>query len=219
MTLRSRLRETRALPLSAGGWGGWMSDPAVIPPNSVYNVSAAGVIVNERSVMSLMVVASCIRIIGDTVSGLTPRVYKMEGSRRSRGDIEVDPPEVIVNPYADMDREEGDFKRIASLGLNGNFYMHIIDRNSRGLPTQVEILNPSAVHVDMRDGVKQYRVGQYYLNPDDVIHVPWISLAGGIVGVNPIEIGAIGFGLPIAALQWSRGLSAAETASSILPGQ
>ena len=193
------------MALNAGGWGGWQSDPAVIPPNSVYNTSTAGTIVNERTVMSLMVVASCIRVLGDAGAGLDVHVYRMSGKRRSNTDKEVDPPQVIAEPYADMDREQGDFALTASLGLAGNLYKHVVDRDDNGNPLQIEVLNPSIVKVEMVNGFKTYKLGAVgaTIPAEDVIHVPWIYLAGALVGVNPIEIGSTGFGIPLAEQEYS----------------
>ncbi len=84
MTVNQRRQQIqqRSMPLSAGGWGGWMSDPSAIPPPSVYNQAISGVIVNERSVLSIMTVASCLRVIGDAVSGLDVQVHRQQGNRR-----------------------------------------------------------------------------------------------------------------------------------------
>jgi HK97 family phage portal protein len=205
MTVIARRRQQRGFPIGQGGWGTSMGDPAAIPPPSAFNMGTAGVIVNERTVLSLMVVSSCIRILGDTSSGLEPHVYRMVGNRRSPEDKEVDPPSVIVEPYADMDREDGDFRRVASLGLNGNMFSHVIDRDKKGNPSQVEVLNPSLLKVKMVEGKKVYSLGAAgkTIPPQDIIHRPWLSLGGGLVGLNPIEIGVNGFGIPIAAEQYA----------------
>lgn len=205
MTVVARRRQSRAMSISQGGWGGWISDPSVIPPNSAYNQSSAGVVVNERSVLSLLAVASCVRVLGDTASGLDVHCYRQTGTRRSKDDKEVDPPEVVVDPYADLDREDGDFRRVACFGLNGNVFEHVIDRDRKGNPEQVELLNPSLIKVEMVKGVKVYRVGAVgeIIPPADVVHVPWMGLAGGLVGLNPIEIGAVAFGIPIAAAEYA----------------
>lgn len=205
MTLSSRRREVRGMALNAGGMGSWMSDPSMIPPNSAYNASAAGVLVNERTVMSLMVVASCLRVLGDAASGVGVHVYRMKGKRRSSTDTEVDPPQVIAEPYADMDREQGDFNLVTSLGLAGNLYKHVVDRDEKGNPLQIEILNPSNLKVEMIKGVKTYMVGAsgVVVPTADMVHIPWISLAGALVGVNPIEIGATGFGIPLAEQEYA----------------
>jgi HK97 family phage portal protein len=194
----------RGMPISMGGWSG-MLDPAAIPPPSAFNQAAAGVVVNERTVLSLMVVASCIRILGDTSAGLEPRVYRQVASRRSPEDREVDPPAVIVRPYGDMDREEGDFNRIASLGLNGNMFTHILDRDSRGNPDLVEVLNPAVVKVTLAGGKKVYKLGAVgqQIPAADIVHTKWLSLGGSLVGLNPIEIGINGFGIPLAAEQYA----------------
>ncbi len=200
-----RQAQQRGFPISQGGWGSWMGDPAAIPPPSAGNYSTSGVIVNERTVLSLMIVAACIRILGDTAAGLEPHVYRMKGSRRSREDKEVEPPGVIVEPYADITRRDGDFRRIASLGLNGNIMSHVVDRDQRDNPAQVEVLNPSMIKVEMRGGRKTYLLGAAgkEIPSADIIHTPWMSLAGGLVGLNPIEIGVNGFGIPIAAEQFA----------------
>jgi HK97 family phage portal protein len=209
VTLLARRRQLaaqqRGFPISQGGWGSWIGDPAAIPPPGANSFGAAGVIVNERTVLSLMVVASCVRILADTAAGLEPHCFRMVGNRRSSEDREVDPPAVITSPYADMDREDGDFRRIASLGLNGNMLSVVVDRDRRGLPSQVEIINPQLVKIGMEDGRKTFRLGTAgkLLAAADVVHVPWLSLPGGLTGLNPIEIGVNGFGIPIAAEQYA----------------
>ncbi|MGH2877081.1 MAG: hypothetical protein ACRDLV_12595, partial [Solirubrobacteraceae bacterium] len=197
MTVVARRRvaamQQRGFSIGMGGWGGGFMDPAAIPPPSAYNMGAAGVVVNERTVLTLMVVSSCIRVIGDTAAGLEPRVYRQAGNRRSKQDTEVDPPDVIVDPYAEIDREWGDFNRVGSLGLNGNMMSHVVDRagGKNGNPQQVEVLNPSLIKVSMVKGKVVYQLGAAgpVIPTADIVHVPWISLAGGLVGLNPIEIG------------------------------
>ncbi|MGH9082330.1 MAG: phage portal protein [Acidimicrobiales bacterium] len=205
MTVRSKLRQQRGMPLTGTNWYGQWGDPSVIPPNSAYNKSIAGVVVNERSVLSLMAVSACIRIIGDSISNLFTHTYRMNGSHNPKNWTEVEGPDVLYDPYADMDVEDGNFRQIASLGLNGNIYKHIIDRTSRGLPSQVEVLNPSMIKVEMVDGQKIFRVGAIgrEIPAADVVQVPWMSLAGGLVGLNPIEIGAMGLGIASASEEYA----------------
>ena len=151
MTVLQRLQQ-RGMPLSAGGWGGWMSDPAAIPPPSVYNQAIAGVIVNERTILSIMAMAACMRVLGDSASGITVKVHRQTGNKRRFDDPEVDLPQVIADPCADLDREQKDFNCVSSWCLNGNAYYHIIDRDKAGNPLQLEVLNPSQVKVNMIKG-------------------------------------------------------------------
>lgn len=205
MTVLQRIQQ-RGMPLSAGGWGGWMSDPAAIPPPSVYNQAIAGVIVNERTILSIMAVAACLRVLGDSSSGITVKVHRQTGNKRRFDDPEVDLPQVIYDPCADIDREQKDFNCVASWGLNGNAYYHIIDRDKSGNPLQLEVLNPSQVKVNMIKGNLVYKMGSDISPPiptKDIVHIPWMSLAGGVVGLNPIEIGAVGFGGGIAANEYA----------------
>jgi HK97 family phage portal protein len=190
--------------MNVGGqnWYGQYGDPSVIPPNSAIGRSTAGVVVNERSVASLAAVFSCIRILGDSVCQLTPHCFR----RTPFGEIdkEVGLPPILTDPYADMSARDRTFRSVASLCLGGNIYRHVIDRDDQGNPTLVEILNPATMKVELIKGVKTYRqgaVGQFY-PPTDLIHVLWASLPGGLVGMNPIEMGAMTFGLDIAAEEY-----------------
>jgi HK97 family phage portal protein len=208
MTVVARRRQQRGFAIGNGGWGGTFLDPAAIPPPSAHNLSTAGVVVNERTVLSLMAVSSCIRVIGDTASGLDPHVYRQTGSRPDpQRDKEVDAPEVIVDPYADIDREDGDFRRVASLGLNGNMITHVVDRKGgkNGNPVLTEVLNPSLVKCELKKGMRVYTLGAggKVIPTADIVHVPWIALGGGLVGLNPIELGVNGFGIPLAAEQYA----------------
>lgn len=205
MTIRSR-QQQRGQALNGGNWYGQWGDPSVIPPNSAYNKSAAGVVVNERSTLSLMTVFSCIRVLADSIAGLDTHAYvKVRNDRGGLEEEEVPLPRVVEDPYADVDPYDGDFKAVAAWGLNGNHFLHVVDRDNRGNPMQVEILNPSSVRVERVKGVKTFRMGAVgaLIDPDDIVHIPWVSLAGGDVGMNPIEIGSMGIGIALASEEYA----------------
>ena len=202
MTVRTNVQR-RSANIGGSNWYGQYGDPAVIPPNSAWGRSMAGVVVNERSVVSLMAVFSCLRVLGDAATLLTPRCYhKMPAGV---ADVEVDPPEVVTDPYADISLRDGTFRQVASLGLNGNLVKHVVDRDSRMLPSQVELLNPGALRVDRVEGHKRYSMGPVgkVIPPEDIVHVPWVALPDGLVGLNPIEVGAMGLGIAIASEEYS----------------
>src|ERR1039458_1969718 len=146
-----------------------------------------------------MAVFACIRVLGDMVAGLDTHAYtqSIDAVTGELEEIEVPLPRVVANPYADVDPYDGDFKFVASLGLNGNHYLHVLDRDDLGNPLQVEILNPSMIKVERINGVKTYRLGAVgkFIDPEDIVHIPWVSLSGGDVGMNPIEIGSMGLGI------------------------
>jgi HK97 family phage portal protein len=111
-----------------------------------------------------------------------------------------------MDPALDIDREQVDFNIVTSFGLAGNGYFHIIDRGKNDQPTQIEVMNPSQMRVNRIKGLRLYRLGSDIgpvLPNKDIIHMPWISLADGLVGLNPIEIGAVGFGIPIAMNEYA----------------
>jgi HK97 family phage portal protein len=156
-----------------------------------------------------MDVFACIRVLGDMVAGLETHGYMKRLDENQDPpeleEIEVPLPRIVEQPYADVDPYDGDFKMVASLGLNGNHFVHVIDRDSRGNALLCEILNPSSVKVERIKGVKTYRLGAVgqFIDPNDIVHIPWVSLSGGDVGMNPIEIGSAGLGIAIASQEYA----------------
>ena len=207
MTIRARAdmrrAQRRGMPLGGGGWNGWISDPSVIPPNSAnFFGSTAGVVVSERTALSLMAVASCIRVLGDAIAEIEWRQYRLESGVK----VYEDPLPILLDPYADIDETDGRFRAVASLALGGNLYEHVIDRDKRGNPSLIELLNPSRVSCKLVEGVRVYRAGGMsgpVIPTADLVHTPWIALAGGLVGLNPIEIGATSLGIALAANEYS----------------
>jgi len=193
----------RGQNIGGANWSGAYGDPSVIPPPSAFGQSLAGVSVTERSVLGLMTVFACLRILGDIVGDLGVHVYKQ--TPVGQPNIEVEVPDVIADPFADDFTFTGTFKQVASLGLAGNLYRQIVDRDEDGNPLQYELLNPSLIKVEMIKGIKTYRVGTVgkFLDPKNIIHVPWVALASGLQGLNPIEIGATGFSLGIASEEYA----------------
>ena len=206
MTVRRALSQRgqeRGQNIGGFNWFGQFADPAVIPPNAALGKSVAGVAVNERTVLSLGAVFSCLRILADTAAGIENHVYRKTSI--GNADIEVDLPDVIADPYADMTARAGNVQSVVSFGLGGNLYRQVIDRDDDGNPVQIEILNPTLLNVKLVGGVKTYQVGVTgpVLNPKDIVHVKFLEGPGGIVGFNPIEMGAGMFGIAQASEEYA----------------
>jgi len=146
--------------LSAGGWGGWMSDPAAIPPPSVYTRLSLGLSSMSEPSCRSWTVAACMRVIGDSISGLPVKV-KRHRKRKRFTTPRSSCRKSLWNPLPDIDREQGrTFNCITSWGLNGCPYYHIIPyRTSLETHFRWRLVNSvPQMRVNMIKGHRVYRM-------------------------------------------------------------
>lgn len=175
---------------------GW-ADPSAIPPNSAVLRSVAGTTVNEHTALNLITVFRCVELIADYVAGLPLNSFANDVNGQKKQLPLV--PALLVSPFGDVTNHQGMITSVTSLALLGNTFWHVLTRDNLGYATTLEILNPSAVRVFKKNGVKGYQFGQRYLDPDDVIHITRFTLPGGLRGLNPIEYMAQPLGIGLAA--------------------
>jgi HK97 family phage portal protein len=92
------------------------------------------------------------------------------------------------------------YAALQSLLLRGNAYGQIVDRAGAGLlPSQVELLAPDRVAVNVPNGAVEYRVDGQEVDPASIWHVKAYTSAGNVVGLSPIAHArqAIGLGLAV----------------------
>lgn len=210
-TLSDVFRERRAQPLDAGvGW----SDPSAIPPNSAYSRQLAGVVVNDTTALQIMSVMACLRLISNTVSQLPLDSFVRKNGMR----IPVDPsPQIVAEPFVDVTREEGFQMGILSLMLRGNAYYHVLARDRMGWPILLDPLPPHLVLVRRVGGQVVYKVNHVEVPAEDIIHLRWMTLPGGIVGLSPVEYAAQGMGIALASEAYgSRFFAQGATLSGVL---
>jgi HK97 family phage portal protein len=104
-----------------------------------------------------------------------------------------------------MTARAGTVQSVVSLGLGGNLYRQIVDRDEDNNPAQIEILNPTMLNVKRVGGVKTYQAGVTGppLDAKNIVHVKFLEGPGGIVGFNPIELGAGMFGIAQASEEYA----------------
>jgi HK97 family phage portal protein len=160
--------------------------------------------VNERTVVSLSAVWSCLKILSDTIAGIENHVYRKTAV--GAADIEVELPDVLVDPYGpDLTARGGVVQSVVSLGLNGNLFRTVIDRDEDGNPAQLQLLNPGLITTKLVGGVKTYTMGALGqpLNAKNILHTKFLELPGSVVGLNPIEAGGSMFGIAQAAEEYA----------------
>lgn len=186
-------------------------DPWSIPSNGSLSLySSAGVPVDEASVLSLLAVTACVRIISDTVSGLPFDAIHTAGKIRTV----VDPtPRIIADPFGGADvlggfgltRKAGLNQIMVSLLLRGNAYIAVVDYDElTGLPSLLQVLSPDAVAVDVdrKTGARLYKVNNEPFPAERMIHIVGMALPGQPVGVSMLQFAKRSIGLGIAAEEY-----------------
>lgn len=187
--------ERRTAPGDGGvGW----SDPSAIPPNSSFSRQLAGVVVNEHTALQLISVMACIRLVSGAVGQLPFQAF----SRGSAGREPVKAPPIVSSPFADVDLAEGLEMGVVSMMLRGNAYYQVVARDFAGYPTLLDPLAPQDVVVRRIGGVTKYWIKHQPVDSHDVVHLRWMTLPGGIVGLSPIEYAAQGLGITLAAEEY-----------------
>jgi HK97 family phage portal protein len=168
----------------AGEWGS--SDPP--PPGLLGGFIEAGQPVNEYTALQLAAVYGSVSVIADACATLPIETFTSDlpGSRP------LPPGPLITRPYSLISRIDWIVQYVMSMALRGNFFGHIVERDDMLYPTQIRPVHPSYVTVRrIRTGPDagrpEYRFWGHFIPLDDVFHIRNLSVAGALVGLNPIE--------------------------------
>lgn len=182
-------------------------NPWAIPSNgSLSTFSSAGVPVDDSSVLSMLAVTACVRILSETLSGLPFDAVKAEGSVRRP----IEPaPQIIADPFGGakaidgygLTRKIGLNQIMVSLLLRGNAFLNIAATDRDGFPTLLQVLSPDAVTVDVdkETGRRVYMVNREPFPANRMVHLVGLSLPGQPVGVSLLQYAKRTIGLGIAA--------------------
>lgn len=164
----------------------------------------AGVSVTERSALQLLTVYSCVSLISDTISTLPiGRFRKVEGAPQRLPDAPW-----MVKPHAEWEWNEWLGAGMYADLLLGNAYAEVIDRDTVGVPIQMQPLHPDECEPVRRDGQLKYRVarkgGRETLDPINILHVRGLRAPGvnSLKGLSPIEHARQAMGLGLAAQEF-----------------
>ena len=222
MTL-SRLRESRrsAAPVEERAGGGGMSnfpyggvgllDPTAVPPPGMSQIYRAGVPVTAHSSLQTEAVFTAMRIITSSIIKLgDPRAYTTELSPENvpyRVWQETQ-PEILYNTFGPGQFQyDGRRRTVMSMGLFGEAFWHVLTRDRLGFPTALEVLHPLFMEVKVdKHGFPIFKYGsgtrKVELDPEDVVHIPFMSMPGGSRGLNSIEYGSVTIALALAAIEY-----------------
>lgn len=181
--------------------------------SSFADISETGIRVNQQTALQVAAVMSCVSIISEDVSKLTPEIWR----RRPDGGREIATAHplrpVLLRPNDWQTPFEFSQMMMASLLLRGNAYAVIL-RDGRGRPYMLVPINPDRVMlweapngalfwVITRAGLHEMAVLRdvpYFVPYADVLH--WKGLSGnGLVGISKISANREAIGLASAMEQ------------------
>lgn len=157
--------------------------------------SASGVRVNADTALRSAAVWSCVRLLADVVSELPVHVY--DADRR-----EVDPPRALITPAAGTDLQDWLWQHMISFLLRGNAMGVIADRATVTRPSQIELVNPDRVTVQVTPDGSVWRLDGREIDRADLWHRRAYPLPGEPLGLSPIAYFANTIGLGLAAEQY-----------------
>jgi HK97 family phage portal protein len=131
-------------------------------------------------------------LLADVVSELPVHVY--DADRR-----QVDPPRALVTPAAGTDLPDWIWQHMISYLLRGNAMGIIADRATVTRPSQIELINPDRVTVQVTPDGTVWRLDGQEVDPADLWHRRAYPLPGEPLGLSPIAYFAntVGLGLAV----------------------
>lgn len=203
-----------ALEKRAVEWG-----PSTNPPSngSLGMGTPTGGRVSEMSALQVTAVYGSVGVIADSLATLPwDRWSSLDPATRKK----LPPTQLMRQPYVEISRTDWLTQYATSMALRGNFYGHIVARDEDFYPTQIKPIHPDYAQVRrapagaVNAGAPEYRFNGKPVKIDDVFHIRNLSLAGSLVGLNPIEYLRVAIALALA----QEGYGAAYFKNSANPG-
>ena len=223
-TTQASVQEQRSvLTSSPNGFG--LMDPTAVPPPGSNTMSRAGVPVTPHTALQVDAVFTAMRVITNSIIKLgDPRAYITELSpdnipyrRWSAGQ-----PSILTDTFGPgMFQYDGRRRTVMSMGLFGEAFWHVLTRDKLQFPTAIEVLHPAFMEIDVGPGgmpVYKYGTGpqKVVIPTEDIVHIPQMSMPGGMRGLSSIEYGGVSFALALAAMEFGQKFFAQGASPSYL---
>ena len=189
------------------GWG-W-NDPAAIPPPGLYNQQRAGVPVTVHTALQIDSVYTSLRVLSNAVIKLgRARAYTeaLDADNRPYRQWLAQQPPILTQTFGpSVFQFDGTARTVVSMGLYGEGFWYVLERDRLQYATCVEVLNPALVDIK-RDGSIWYGTGTSKMELDwaNVVHIPFLSMPGAQRGLNSIEYAGVSYALALAAMEYGQ---------------
>ena len=176
----------------------------VIPPFPGANIyGQVSVSTQPDTALQVPTVWACVSLVANAVSMLRLETFRRTADIPRR----VTDPKIVTEPAAGMTQSEWLHMLMVSLLLRGNAFGRVVAKDPQLRPTQIELLNPDQVTVNVDDATGQatYKIGrdQRPVAPGDIFHVRGLTLPGSKVGLSPITYAAMLLGVDLSSRQFA----------------
>ena len=156
--------------------------------------------------LTLVPVYAAVRLLADSIASLPLHIYRKTGNVRQQ----VADPSLLQKPEINGSLYDWLHRLVTSLALRGNAFGLITARNSYGIPTMIEWLDPDLIYVLDRayEGPGSFLQPEWYwrgkrLDKSELVHVPWFTLPWRVMGFGPLSAYAMTANTGLAAQQYS----------------
>jgi len=152
--------------------------------------------VSETAALQVLAVYGSVSVIADALSSLPWQRFSTPDPAKRRA---LPLTQILKRPYVEISRMDWLTQYSTSMALRGNFYGHVLERDQDFFPTQIKPIHPDRARVRrLSDGRPEYRFNGRVVPTDNVFHIRNLTVAGSLVGLNPIEYLRVSLGLAIA---------------------
>ena len=165
------------------------------------DVTAANTSIDRA--LSLTSVYAATSLIADLIASFPLHGYRKVGAERT----ELSPqPKLVTSPSVYGSPVDWVHRCVISMALRGNAFGLVMSRDTRGYPEQVEWLHPDDVTImdNRTEGRPDWR---YQGNPVDasrLIHIPYYTVPGYVLGLSPIKAYAMAVDVGLFAQAFGR---------------
>jgi HK97 family phage portal protein len=141
-------------------------------------------VATQDRALTLVPVYAAVRLLADTISTLPLKAYRKSGDERQpMGGL----PQLFAQLDDDGSLTDWLHRAVASLALQGNAVGYVTARDGMQFPTGIEWLAYSQVYCDESrpTAPKWYWQGRY-IPSEDIVHIPWFTVPGKVLGLSPI---------------------------------
>jgi HK97 family phage portal protein len=163
--------------------------------------------VDTDRALTLVPVYAAVRLLADTIASLPLHLYR----KTKDGIPEEQPdPSLLVKPEINGHLYDWLHRLVTGLALRGNAYGSVTARDSYGIPTMIEWLDPDMVYVLDKafSGPGSFLQPQWFwrgipMDRQELVHIPWFTLPWRVQGFSPITAYAMTANTGLAAQQYS----------------
>lgn len=195
MSLDRVIRRGLARRDFAGPWGDPYRDGTIPPPT--WDGAYSGPPINEDTALHLIDAYACVSLLVDDALQLPINEFEKGNETRKP----LDPPAaVIAQPDPEIERWDWVSRTVSSLALRGNAYSAVLALDpATFLPSALRAIHPDDIS-PKRDNKGRiiYKLSDgTTLTKEQVVHIPLVTLAGGLTGLSPIDCARRGIRLSV----------------------